>query len=551
MEDSRFFNLHRILTILWGVWLVVLPITSLCFCGIFKRELSLFPTAILALLTIIIVLTKTTLSRHSQQYTISKIDIALSAFCLYALLRGTHTDPLSLLYWGAAILTYIAIRQTKNKTIILNALVLSATVQSIIAIAQKIGYIASQHSLFDVTGSLGNPGQLGGYLAIGFVISITLLKTQKHKLIYLVTLCVIAIGLYLADSRASYVAVVIGIIVLCADIILLSTKKYWKYLIPLCIVIVAVVSILTYNYRPDSADSRLLVWRVTMDMIADKPLIGGGLGSFEREYMLCQASYLTENPNSKFAMVADNVAYPYNELIHITVELGIIGLLLALSILWIVFKRKHNRKIKASIAGLVVFSMFSYPSYVFALLTLLFVLLGLLSNDKSFRINLPRWTSPIIISAFIGIGVFYVIQGRCFWHLTPKSQFEKVNIKRLKANPQYSHNLIVYWANNTSEFDEGAVDYIIPSAENYCDLGDIYAKKGDYSKSEEYYLLASQMIPTRVKPNYKLWQLYVNTQDSTSALHIANKLLSQPLKIENTFTIRSKAEVSNWLEINN
>ena len=38
-----------------------------------------------------------------------------------------------------------------------------------------------------------------------------------------------------------------------------------------------------YYYKKDSADGRLLIWRVSIDMIADAPLVGHGIGTFENK----------------------------------------------------------------------------------------------------------------------------------------------------------------------------------------------------------------------------------------------------------------------------
>ena len=52
--------------------------------------------------------------------------------------------------------------------------------------------------------------------------------------------------------------------------------------------------------------------------------------SFEKEYMFYQADYFRNHPQFAFLDVADNVTYPYNELLHIAVETGMCGLVLFL-----------------------------------------------------------------------------------------------------------------------------------------------------------------------------------------------------------------------------
>ena len=54
---------------------------------------------------------------------------------------------------------------------------------------------------------------------------------------------------------------------------------------------------------------------------------------------------------------------------------------------------------------------------------------------------------------------------------------------------------------------------------------------------------AAQMIPTRLRPNHQLWQLYLRQKDLTKAKKIGQQILTQPLKIENTYTLKAKAEI--------
>ena len=72
-----------------------------------------------------------------------------------------------------------------------------------------------------------------------------------------------------------------------------------------------------YYYKKDSADGRLLIWRVSIDMIADAPLVGHGIGTFENKYMYYQAQYFESHPYSKYEKFTDNIVYPYNEFLRI------------------------------------------------------------------------------------------------------------------------------------------------------------------------------------------------------------------------------------------
>ena len=90
----------------------------------------------------------------------------------------------------------------------------------------------------------------------------------------------------------------------------------------------------------------------------------------------------------------------------------------------------------------------------------------------------------------------------------------------------------------------------IPTCENYCLLGDYYRELKRFTEAEESYMIASNMVPARLKPNYKLWSLYLQMGNNVKAIAIARHILQQPLKIENSFTINAKSEIKRFLEIN-
>jgi hypothetical protein len=73
--------------------------------------------------------------------------------------------------------------------------------------------------------------------------------------------------------------------------------------------------------------------------------------SFEKEYMFYQADYFRNHPQFAFLDVADNVTYPYNELLHIAVETGMCGLVLFLLVVS-PFVFSDERTLKAALADI-------------------------------------------------------------------------------------------------------------------------------------------------------------------------------------------------------
>ena len=83
--------------------------------------------------------------------------------------------------------------------------------------------------------------------------------------------------------------------------------------------------------------------------------------------MFYQADYFRNHPQFAFLDVADNVTYPYNELLHIAVETGMCGLVLFLLVVS-PFVFSDERTLKAALAAWLIFAMFSYPVNVVPLM---------------------------------------------------------------------------------------------------------------------------------------------------------------------------------------
>ena len=68
----------------------------------------------------------------------------------------------------------------------------------------------------------------------------------------------------------------------------------------------------------------------------EHPIIGHGHRGFEREYMLRQADFFREHPDSEYAVLADEIRHPLNEFLYVWVNYGVaapVALLLLLLLL--------------------------------------------------------------------------------------------------------------------------------------------------------------------------------------------------------------------------
>lgn len=568
-----------ITTFIIGIVVILFPLLYSDAGGLFSNEISACNT-ILFLIVISIICTSIHLFSKKKKtigISVSIVDLLAGLFALWFVINilfvsNNKSDSFIWYIGGAVGGFYLLVRNLLQKWLLLYAYSISGTIQAIIAILQQSGFISSNNSYFDVTGSFFNPGQLAGYISVCCVITIcVLVQAVKNRgnirIILLAFSCILqCYGMYLTDSRAGLVGLFGGILI-STNYFLPIFRKYKVISVITTCIIITIAGILLYNYRPASADGRLLVWRVSADMIADKPLTGHGIGGFAEKYMIYQGEYFTKNPTSYFIPVADNVLYPFNEFINLTIQFGIIGLVLLLAILYFVFKSHSSDHVsnifKAGLATWWCFSFFSYPAEILPLLLLLPLCLGNINSPALFSIKLPRWILTLSILLIIAVAMQTVKEQIFVNHLSR-------SITRLR-NERASHNDIAFinnsydrmkyntgfnivymsWLNNQTEplYKERLRD-ILPTCEKYCLLGKYYMEKEDYIQAEYILKLASNMVPTRIRPKYYLWELYNMTDNKAAATAIAYTILSTPVKIESIYTIKIKAKINEYLQIN-
>lgn len=408
-----------------------------------------------------------------------------------------------------------------NKNIIFSILTILGATQALYAIVQQIGIAESNHIMFNVTGFMGNPGQLGGFQSVALMSALFLLqdthgKTLSYRAVLISASLIISYSLFLADSRAAFLSCIFGAFILYQrqfyDFI-----KCHKWFIYLAVIITIIGCISIFFYRPNSALARLLIWRVCTDMIADNPFCGHGTLGFNSSYMLYQADFFLNHPDSIFIQVADNAAYPYNEFLHILVEQGFVGLFLFLMVLLSACIKASDFRQTAPLVSLLIFSFFSYPSYKLPLAILFPIHIGVLfpHSEKPFLNKVHIWIPLILLC----IGVMSAQQLNNRQH----RYYQEINI-----------------------ISEDTISSLLPTCENWCNIGEYYLHENDHITAQKYLKQAALMIPTRVRPNYLLWKSYIETNDITKAQQIGRHILTQPIKVENTFTLRAKKEIKDW-----
>lgn len=420
--------------------------------------------------------------------------------------------------------TYLFVSFFPKKNLIKYIITGIGGIQSILALLQYFYILESSNAFFSVTGFFGNPGQMGCFQTACLIICWQLLLTcNKTRQKVFLTLCLIfiAASILLSDSRSAILSSFVGIAALYHKSIEKLYKTHRWIILPTTIG-VFFVAFLMYCYRSESVIARLFIWKISLNMFLTSPILGIGHNGFIKEYMLYQSEYFLQHPNSNYISVADNVMYPYNEALHILVEYGILGFILTLSTIIAILKKAPDDKAGAPFIALLFFSMFSYPTYKLGLLILYPICAGFAAKEPAINKKVS-YHHICIISAIISIA-------SC-WNIYHENVIES----------HYKFDKF------DGEISEKNISIIRPTCENWCLIGDYYVTQRKYPIAEQYYKIAANMIPSRLTPKYSLWKLYL-LQDKTEDAHaIAQRIMEQRTKIENTTSLKIRSEIREWL----
>jgi len=213
-----------------------------------------------------------------------------------------------------------------------------------------------------VFGLFGNAGYFSEYLILTLPIAVSLFLVTKNKIIKLLLLVgILAMGstIALTFTRTPYLALGVSFIFMGFFFFASRGKSFFKenkkIFIVILIAVILIVSLfviptplsekgtviskikerasVTQLVSEFSTGRRMAIWKYSTLIIKDYPWLGSGIGTFKYNSLRYQAKFLDQGENRSL--------YPYgiaekvhNEYLQIWTELGIIGLLV---FIWLVF----------------------------------------------------------------------------------------------------------------------------------------------------------------------------------------------------------------------
>lgn len=253
---------------------------------------------------------------------------------------------------GSLLFIYWCIRYTGklNYSLIFYFILVSITLLLITCYSQYIGLTPSNSPYFRITGPYLNPAICAGVLSqLMSILTVWLIYSHYHTRYHL-TIRIIAFVLFITsipilimtNCRSAWLGFMVMIIYSISSYRCRKQKKtmkhcfrknfkYWFAGIMLLLFLIYGL----YQLKPMSANGRLLIWKVTAQMIRDKPLIGYGAEGFKQHYMHYQAAYLKAKGTDQEKYIAGNNHLVYNEPLRMTAEYGFLGVIIYI---WFIYK---------------------------------------------------------------------------------------------------------------------------------------------------------------------------------------------------------------------
>lgn len=318
-----------------------------------------------------------------------------------------RTIYLCLTLFAILPLTYILNAKLLRPQNIELGLILVAVTHLLFIYGQLLDITKSYNEYFKLTGCNENPTVTAIYLTGCIPIIAKYAICSGHRFFYFSLLISSLVAIVLLHCRSAYLGLCIESLVF----LLLRARKSKTLLPAICKYRIAIIfaflfftipfAVRIYDMKRDSSDSRWLIWKLSAQMITEKPQ-GYGYGLFEKYYNRKQADYFKSgNATVEEKRTASFCNMAYNDYLEQGVEGGLIGIsyLAAFYILLVVESiRKSSIETTCVVAGLAVMSLTNFIYSSMQPWWLLICYASLISSRTN-KINIcQKYHVPVIVT---------------------------------------------------------------------------------------------------------------------------------------------------------
>jgi O-antigen ligase len=446
-------------------------------------------------------------------------------------------------------------------------LVALGVLESIVVFLQYFK-ITDVSGIYSITGTFHNPNVTAIYITICTAFYFGKISESPKKWNNYVLLGVLLLAIALTSCRTAYLGVltIAGVYIFLnpnIKIIIQKSKpkvKYWASTLLISLFVLASVHL--YQTKQQSADGRLFVWKISMSMVKEKPILGYGYGFFDKNYNLKQADYFAQNKGTENEIQNARYIYmPYNDYLENLVYGGIIGLgfYLFFWIIPIIYAAKQSNHTALSI--LLAVAVMSTTNFIFQSVPVWIVVLIMIAHSISQIKFKPLKMPAKVIYSLLFITTIVLLQmalkhayGQTM--LTSARQSLK-NRNLTKAHTDFEKGVSSIGPNG--EFYGLYADFLFREkrpldAQKQASIAKKYSsnpeilinmalcnfREQNLKEAERNLLLAKFMVPAYFKAKLALLQLYDKTNQSQKAITIANEILAQPFNSNNKDALNAR-----------
>ena len=492
---------------------------------------------------------------------------------------GNIENKTTIISLAAAFFLFYAIwMRIKDKQIVFAVFASIGLALSLWGLGQFTGLLPSYNSSFSITGPFDNPAGISASLVILIPFSLYFCRysIKSRRLLSIIAAFLIISVIILSKARtaifATTVILILFFIYLLKERDVRFSFAHYSAIFAGCLLLLVGL----FFMKKDSANGRLLIWKCSTQLISQKPILGYGGNGFTANYMNQQATYLTKYPESKYALLADNVRESFNEFLKWVVNYGIVGLSLTLLLIsvpiWTSRKQKMSELffIRLSILSIGICAFFSYPfNYPFIQLMAVALLAFLLAKGESQQASI---INNIWIKGTLSLFTLALLTATAYqahlereWHIIAHKSLRGETHQML---PQYKslyphlryNDLFLY--NYAAELNVAGYHDESMKIANECNklwadcdlqmlMADNCLQLQQYRATESYLKKAAAMCPVKFMPLYQLTELYQETGRQKEAQELAQIILDKEIKIASPVISSIKNKMGKVLDDSN
>ena len=540
------------------------------------------------------------ITQRSKGLKITTIDIFMLLFLAYQMvvytingnLYGTSSAYLPPLAGCLYFFLRNILLMRKARYIILIILIGWCSIEIILCIGQILQITDFALYSFSFGGSFGNPGAVGGFfsllLPMFLSVSHVLSRCRACSIVYnwlIICLILMIFLVIMSDSRGAWIASIVGCSFVCIKryknkLLFFYGSITHKITCCVCFLLICCSTIVfLYLYKADSAFGRLFIWKVAIKMSHTNFLFGEGISTFYAKYSGWQSDYFKIfGGTDKEKYVADYVTTAYNEFLEKFIEQGVMGMtfLVVFFVLTLATSKHYKRCImtgaRGAIWGLLILCLVSYPLTIPTIMILVVLYVALISIS-TFPLNTisSRWIKSSVIS-FVFVSFFFVLSELAFFaygkYTFTKGQIMMSQGKLDDAMELYRKASIYLKNDGILMFQEGVIfsmkkDYYkalmcyqsamekTSDPNLFLQIGDCYKEMGNMSEANNFYKKSSCVIPSRLYPRYKQFQLSKQINNKEESMRLAYEILSIPVKIPTIYAENIREEMQDYIKKSN